>query len=222
MSDMFIKESHFASPIWTGEFPQDLEVVNKISDEYINDMKKKRKAILKQRDKEMKSKLKDRYGIYHSTAMVNDPRLQTFINFCALRSNDFMTWSGFDISQHEPLVSEFWVQEFSKLGGGHHSSHVHWNQHVSGFYFLKCSPRTSYPVFHDPRPGALMTKLPQLQPEKLSFANEAVNFKIKPGTMVIFPGYLTHEYALDYGLDPFRFIHFNIQYLPKSEVSATI
>ena len=25
--------------------------------------------------------------------------------------------------------------------------------------FLKCSEKTSYPIFHDPRPGAEMTKL---------------------------------------------------------------
>ena len=222
MNDLFVKESHFGSPIWQAEFPQYVDDLNKISDEYINSMKKRNKDLYKQRDKKYKAKLKDKYGIYHSTTMMRDPRIQEFINFCALRSNDFMTWSGFDISKHEPLVHEFWVQEFSKLGGGHHTSHVHWNQHVSGFFFLKCTERTSYPIFHDPRPGALMTKLPQLQPEKISFANEAINYKVRPGSMIIFPGYLTHEYALDYGLDPFRFIHFNIQYLPKSEVSATV
>ena len=45
-----------------------------------------------------------------------------------------------------------WVQEFAKKGGGHHSAHIHWNQHVSGFYFLKCSDKTSYPIFHEPKP----------------------------------------------------------------------
>ena len=222
MSNLFIKETHFGSPIWTADFPQYVDDINKISNEYINVIKKRNKKMYSERDKKLKAKIGERYGVYHSLTMLNDKRMQGFINFCALRSNDFMTWSGFDISKHEALITEFWVQEFNKLGGGHHAPHVHWNQHVSGFYFLKCSDKTSYPIFHDPRPGALMTKLPQLQPEKLSFANEAINYKVKPGTMIIFPGYLTHEYALDYGIEPFRFIHFNIQYLPKSEVSARI
>ena len=30
---------------------------------------------------------------------------------------------------------------------------------MSGFYFLKCSNKTSKPFFHDPRPGKLMTDL---------------------------------------------------------------
>ena len=29
------------------------------------------------------------------------------------------------------------------------------------------------------------------------------------------PGYLEHEYAVDYGYEPFRFIHWNIQAVPK-------
>ena len=41
-----------------------------------------------------------------------------------------------------------------KKGGGHHSAHIHWNQHVSGFYFLKCSDKTSSPIFHEPKTGA--------------------------------------------------------------------
>jgi len=88
---------------------------------------------------------------------------------------------------------------------------VHWNQHVSGFYFLKCSEKTSYPVFHDPRPGAMMTKLPQKDSAKISMANEAIHYKINPGTMVIFPGYVPHQYVVDAGLEPFRFIHWNIK-----------
>ena len=37
----------------------------------------------------------------------------------------------------------------------------------------------------------------------------------KPGTLIIFPGYLEHEYAVDFGIEPFRFIHWNIQAVPK-------
>ena len=104
----------------------------------------------------------------------------------------------------------------SKKGGGHHNTHLHWNQHVSGFYFLKCSERTSVPVLHDPRPGASMTRLPQKDPNKITFANESVHYNIKPGTMVLIPGYTPHQYPVDHGLDPFRFIHWNIQAVPMT------
>jgi len=44
---------------------------------------------------------------------------------------------------------------------------------------------------------------------------EQVKFTPKPGTIMIFPGYLEHEFALDLGIEPFRFIHWNIQAIPK-------
>jgi hypothetical protein len=109
-----------------------------------------------------------------------------------------------------------WVQEFSKKGGGGHSAHIHMNQHVSGFYFLKCSDKTSYPIFHDPKTGARSTKL-RLKPELkgIFYGTEQVHFRPKPGTLIIFPGYLEHEYAVDHGKEPFRFIHWNITAIPK-------
>ena len=46
-------------------------------------------------------------------------------------------------------------------------------------------------------------------------ASELIHFKPTPGTLIIFPGYLEHEYAVDFGIEPFRFIHWNIQAVPK-------
>ena len=109
-----------------------------------------------------------------------------------------------------------WVQEFPKDGGGHHSPHNHWNGHISGFYFLKCSNETSYPVFYDPRSSKSMNMLKQKDDSKLTYSTEQVHFKIKPGTLLFFNSYLTHEFVFDKGIQPFRFIHFNIQATDKN------
>ena len=37
----------------------------------------------------------------------------------------------------------------------------------------------------------------------------------KPGTLIIFPGYMLHEFSVDHGKEPFRFIHWNITAIPK-------
>ena len=83
-------------------------------------------------------------------------------------------------------------------------------------YFLKCSDKTSYPIFHEPRTGARATKL-KMKPELkgIFHGSELVHFKPKPGTLMIFPGYMEHEYAVDHGKEPFRFIHWNIMAIPK-------
>ena len=115
------------------------------------------------------------------------------------------------MSLYTMFFTEFWVQEFAKNGGGHHSTHVHWDNHISGFYFLKCNDKTSYPIFHDPRSGAMMTKLPHKDRNKLSHMSDMIHYRPKPGTLIFFPGYVPHEFAVDMGVEPFRFIHFNLQ-----------
>ena len=56
----------------------------------------------------------------------------------------------------------------------------------------------------------------------MTYASELVHFKPKPGTLIIFPGYVEHEYAVDHGIEPFRFIHWNIQAVPKEMVKNVV
>ena len=152
---------------------------------------------------------------HHSTTLTMDNNFLDFRNYIGQKSWEFLDWCGFDMQQYTTMFSELWVQEFAKNGGGHRSAHIHWNQHVSGFYFLKCSDKTSYPIFHEPRTGARATKLKMKPGNGVFHGTELVHFKPKPGTLIIFPGYLEHEYAVDFGVEPFRFIHWNIQAVPK-------
>ena len=45
--------------------------------------------------------------------------------------------------------------------------------------------------------------------------NDLIDMRPTPGTLVIFPGYLEHEFVIDHGVEPFRFIHWNLQAVPK-------
>jgi hypothetical protein len=53
----------------------------------------------------------------------------------------------------------------------------------------------------------------------LAHGNELIHFKPAPGTLMVFPGYLEHEFAVDFGKSPFRFIHWNIQAVPKGTIT---
>ena len=201
---------YFQTPIWIAEAPMFLKNAIKVTDKYI----KKAEKLLKDKLKNEPKWKKDlgTFGLSkHSESFSNDPKIKDLVQFIGQRSYEFLDWQGFDLKNHTLHFTEFWVQEFSEKGGGHHDTHVHWNQHVSGFYFLKCSEKTSYPIFHDPRPGAEMTKLFQKEPDKITLAANQVHYKPQPGTIIIFPGYVPHQYAVDPGLEPFRFIHFNIK-----------
>ena len=200
---------YFKTPIWFEQKPEFLNSLNKASNKYIKEAKncEKAKAHIKKHG--------DFGTSYHSPSLVDDNDFFDFRNYVGQKSWDFLDWQGFDLTDYAAVFSEMWVQEFSKKGGGHHSAHVHWNQHVSGFYFLKCSDKTSYPVFHEPRTGARTTKLKLKDTKDIVPASEIIHFKPRPGTLLIFPGYLEHEFVVDLGIDQFRFIHWNIQAIPK-------
>jgi len=198
---------YFKTPIWIEDKPEFVKSLDKASNEYIKEAKKREKDYIKKHGDFGRS--------YHSTPLTMDNRFLDFRNYIGQKSWEFLDWCGFDMQQYTTMFSELWVQEFAKNGGGHHSAHIHWNQHVSGFYFLKCSDKTSYPIFHEPRTGARATKLKMKPGNGVFHGTELVHFKPKPGTLIIFPGYLEHEYAVDFGVEPFRFIHWNIQAVPK-------
>ena len=200
---------YFKTPIWVEDKPEFVKSLTKASNKYIKAARNFPEA------KEHIKKFGDFGRSYHSTPLTMDNNFRDFRDYIGLKSWEFLDHQGFDMQQYTTMFSEMWVQEFAKKGGGHHSAHVHWNQHVSGFYFLKCSDKTSKPIFHEPRTGARSTKLKMKSNSGLFNGTELVHFKPKPGTLIFFPGYLEHEFSVDFGIEPFRFIHWNIQAVPK-------
>ena len=198
---------YFKTPIWFDYKPEFIKSLNKYSNKYIIKAKEKQKDYIKKNG--------DFATSYHSTDLLGDNNFLDFRNYIGEKSNQFLDWSGYDVQSYVTYITELWVQEFAKKGGGHHSAHIHPNHHMSGFYFLKSSEKTSYPIFHDPRIGALTTRLKLKDETKISYGNESVHFKVKPGTLIIFPSYLSHEFSVDKGIEPFRFIHWNMQAVPK-------
>jgi len=207
MTDNTQKENYFNCPIWIEQKPEFLNLALAGSERHVKEAKKNNKELIKS--------TKDFGFSHHSGPLQTDPVFKIITNYIGQRSWEFLDAQGFDLKDHTLVFTEMWVQEFAKNGGGHHDTHVHYNNHVSGFYFLKCSEKTSYPIFHDPRPGATMTKLPLKDPQAISDGLEAVNFKVTPGTMIFFNSYMPHQYAVDHGKEPFRFIHWNIQAIPN-------
>jgi len=205
---MNLTENHiFDTPIYFGEKKDWVEKVNKISDFYIQKARE-----------ENKNKLinnKDFATVHHSQSLIQDINFKEFLNYINSNAFDILNNQGFDLTNFVIATTELWVQEFASLGGGNHSPHIHWNGHISGFYFLKCSDKTSYPVFHDPRSGRMMNLLPEKDNSKVTLASSSINFKPQPGNFIFFNSYLQHEFVVDHGIEPFRFIHFNVQAFPK-------
>ena len=212
-------EHYFASPVWWADEPKFVKKLNKASDKYIKQSQKNLKSTIDERNKKFGNK-GDMGHVFHSTSLINDPDFMDLQNYIGATAHNLLGEMGFDLTNHQIFITEMWVQEFAKQGGGHHALHTHWNGHMSGFYFLKGSKKTSAPLFEDPRSGNMMNLLPEKDKNKVSYASSRVHYIPNPGRMIFFPSYMPHQYTVDIGYEPFRFIHWNAQAIPKSVLDA--
>ena len=213
------REEYFKCPIWFADEPKFVKSLNKSSDKYIKQSQKNLKKEIYKRNKKFGDK-GDMGPVFHSTSLINDPKFKELQNYIGATAHNLLGEMGFDLKDYQVFTTEMWVQEFAKKGGGHHTLHTHWNGHISGFYFLKASERTSMPVFEDPRAGNIMNLLPEKDKTKITYATSQIHFKCKPGTMIFFPSYMPHLYSVDLGYEPFRFIHWNCQAIPKGVLNV--
>ena len=213
------REDYFKCPIWFADAPEFVDNINKASDSYIEQAKKNLQPNIDKRNKTNKTK-GDLGNVYHSTSLIGDPKFKVLTDYIGATSHNLLMEMGFDLKGYQVFTTEMWVQEFAKSGGGHHTLHTHWNGHISGFYFLEASDKTSMPLFEDPRPGNLMNLLPELDKTKITYASSAVHYKVQPGRIIFFPSYMPHQYIVDLGIEPFRFIHFNCQAIPKGVLNV--
>ena len=213
------REDFFSCPVWFADEPSFVDDLNKASDPYIKMSKKNLKKDINKRNKEFGNK-GDMGNVFHSTSLINDPNFLELQNYVGATAHNLLKEMGFDLTDYQMFVTELWVQEFAKSGGGHHTLPTHWNGHISGFYFLKASEKTSRPLFEDPRPGNVMNLLPQKDPSKITYASSQINYDVKPGRLIFFPSYMPHQYVVDLGYEPFRFIHWNCQAIPKSVLNV--
>ena len=212
-------ENYFPSPVWWADESKFVNKLNKASDKYIKDAQKRLKKDIDKRNKKFGDK-GDMGNVFHSSSLIGDPKFKQLQDYIGNTSSNLLNEMGFDLTNYQVIITEMWVQEFAKKGAGHHTLHTHWNGHISGFYFLKASEVTSMPLFEDPRPGNIMNLLPEADKTKVTYASSAIHYKVQPGKTMFFPSYMPHQYIVDMGYEPFRFIHWNCQAIPKVALNA--
>ena len=208
-----IKNEYFSSPIYFEEKPDWVNKLDKLSDPYITNARKDQEENNK---KKLDLGYKNDIGMtYHSSPLEPDQNFRFFHDYMAKKARWVLDDMGYDMERYGLHYTESWVQEFSFNGAGHHWFHTHANNHISGFYFLKASDKTSKPLFQDPRTAHVPLKLKEKDSTKITPACDLVNYSVKPGSILLFPAYMSHAYAVDHGIEPFRFIHINIRAVEK-------
>ena len=212
------KAEYFSSPVYSTYKPEWLEKLDKLSDPYITQA---RKDAEKRNEELLKNGYKNDIGqTYHSLPLEPDENFRFFHDYMATKARYVLDDMGYDMSHYNLIYTESWVQEFSENGAGHHWFHTHPNCHISGFYFLKASQKTSRPMFQDPRTAHVPLKLKEKDSSKITNANDLINYTCKPGSLMLFPAYMSHAYQVDHGIEPFRFIHINIRAVEKNVLQS--
>ena len=209
------REDIFPCPIYRG-MNEDFLYLDKASDPIIEDLIKLNK------DKLKKGEIGRLPNSYHSDNLWQRKEFQPFVEYVMQQMWNILSWQGYDLRSKKPLLQECWVQEFPKEGG-FHDIHIHSNNHMSGFYFLKCNEKTSRPSFHDPRPGKTMTDLRMLDSKKIQLGGGQVNYPVKPGQFIFFNSYMPHAYShykSEGQNEKFRFIHFNMMAVTNPDLTT--
>jgi hypothetical protein len=134
-TDQLNSSIYFSTPVYSIEIPEWVDHVDKVCDKYIKAAKDNNRKNVKQREKELGKKVGDFSMSHHSTSLVGDPDLKEFQEYIGSTSWNVLDHMGYDLTNYELFWTEFWVQQFAEKGAGSHTPHVHYNNHISGFYF---------------------------------------------------------------------------------------
>ena len=213
-----IKQEYFSSPVYNEDKSEWVDNLNRLCDPYIVQARKDRE---KNNEERLKIGYKNDIGMtYHSGPLEADSNFNEFHKYIATKSRWALDDMGYDMDKYNLIYTESWVQEFSFNGAGHHWFHTHSNNHISGFYFLKASDKTSRPMFQDPRTAHITLKLKEKNTNNVTNANDIINYTPEPGMLMLFPAYMSHMYQVDHGIEPFRFIHINMRAVEKDVLNS--
>ena len=187
---------HFPCPIYLMERPDFLDVVNAVSEEYLDLARGKRE-------------LDEIYPVLMTENYFANEKLKEFSEFIGDTAWNILNEQGYAMQGNTVSFMEMWSQEHHK-----HSAmdqHVHgYGSQITGFYFLETPENCSRVVFHDPRVGKVQIDLPEHEITNATAASKMINFEPKPGMLIFANSWLAHSFTRHAADKPIKFVHFNL------------
>ena len=100
------KDNYFKTPIWSEDKPEFVKSLNKASNKYIQEARKRDKKLIKASG--------DFGTTHHSSPLLQDNDFIDFRNYIGQKSWEFLNEHSYDMELYTTIFSEMWVQEFSK------------------------------------------------------------------------------------------------------------
>jgi hypothetical protein len=195
--DQFKQFDYFASSVYVLEKPEFLDSVNEVSDEYLENSRKK-------------DPTSHEIDLVRMTShYFNEERIKDFSKYVAQTSWNILQNQGYAMQDNNTYFLEMWTQEHHKSSGM--DQHVHGlNAQIVAFYFLNDPKDSSKVVFHDPRSAKLVTNLPEQDINNVTSSSIMINFEPKAGTLLLTNNYLPHSFSRHKSDKPLRFVHMTI------------
>jgi uncharacterized protein (TIGR02466 family) len=197
---------HFPCPIYIIERPDFLDIVNIVSEESLEVVKKTQE-------------LNEIYPLYMSGNYYTDSRIVAFTEFVGATAWNILNEQGYDMQNMAVSFTEMWTQEHHKHSAM--DAHVHgYGSQIVGFYFLETPEDGSNVVFHDPRAAKVQIDLPEQDMGRATPASKMINFTPKPGMMIFANSWLMHSFTRHAAEMPIKFVHFNLTVIPAPQQSC--
>jgi len=204
-ADTWSQFDYFPSSVYILEKPEFLKSVNKISDQYLS---------------KAQNDVNDIYPVKMTDNYMNEESISDFSSYVLNTAWNILKSQGYAMDNYTTHFSEMWTQEHGKVSGM--EQHVHgFGSQLSAFYFLECPKDCSRVVIHDPRPGKVMSSLPEENMTLATPASLMVNFEPKPGMLWFANSYIPHSFTRNQSDDPIVFVHMNIYVNAKQNVCMT-
>lgn len=209
MSDMEIAaELYFPTPIYVMEKPEFLHSVSIVSEE----------SLAKKRAEQQ---LNEEFPVYMSDSYEDDPRISEFAEFVGKSAWSILDNQGYYTDNLEVFFSGMWTQEHHRNSLMEQHVHGH-GQQIVGFYFLEVPDKAPAVLFYDPRAYKIMGDLRERDPTQVTVASKMINFKPKPGLLILTNSWLAHSFGKNMSSEPFKFVHINVNVRQAREPEVEI
>lgn len=186
----------FSTIVYTINKPEFLEDVKAASNDALEETRKN-------------TEQNEIYPSTMSTSLSGREKTKDFEQFIAQCSWGILENQGYNMSLINTYVSELWAQEHRKYSSMEQHVHNHGVQ-LSGFYFLNDTEEGCMAQLHDPRPGKVISGLPEKDMAQVTEASNAIFIKPKAGMFIFTNSWVPHSFTRNGSNEPVRFVHFNV------------
>jgi len=202
--DVLTTEFYFASGVYITNCPQFLDDCKTVLDKRL----------------EGKEEVNEIYPVCQTDWMF-DESLVPMLDYIAKTGWNVLESQGYDMKYYNTNITDFWGQKLMKHG--QQVEHVHGGSaQLVGFYFVEVPENSTRPFISDPRPAKVQINLPERDMTQATLGSQKINFKVKPGDLLITNAWLPHGFLPNGSDEPFKFVHFIISATPANRETFTV